>query len=203
MSRNRPRQNGLRAAIAATAARIMAENGIDSFALAKRKAAHQLGATDKQNLPGNDEIETELRTYLDLYQSEEHPDRVRELRRIALSMMHALERFSPYLTGPVLKGIAGPYSEIELQLFPDSGKDVEIFLLNRNIPFNSTDARRYSGDRTRSITVLELDWEHAPVRLSLFDSRDERITLKTTQVGKIMDRAGIPEVSVLLADGPG
>ena len=165
--------------------------------------SHQLGATDKQNLPGNDEIETELRTYLDLYQSEEHPDRVRELRRIALSMMHALERFSPYLTGPVLKGIAGPYSEIELQLFPDSGKDVEIFLLNRNIPFNSTDARRYSGDRTRSITVLELDWEHAPVRLSLFDSRDERITLKTTQVGKIMDRAGIPEVSALLAEGLG
>lgn len=203
MSRNRPRQNGLRAAIAATAARIMAENGIDNFALAKRKAAHQLGATDKQNLPGNDEIETELRTYLDLYQSEEHPDRVRELRRIALSMMRALENFSPYLTGPVLKGIAGPYSEIELQLFPDSGKDVEIFLLNRNIPFNSTDARRYSGDRTRSITVLELDWEHAPVRLSLFDSRDERITLKTTQVGKIMDRAGIPEVSALLAEGPG
>ncbi len=190
----------MRAAIAAVAARIMAEGGIDNFALAKRKAARQLGATEQESLPGNDEIETELRAYLDLYQSEVHPDHIRELRRIALSMMRELEEFSPYLTGPVLKGIAGPYSDIELQLFPDSGKDVEIFLLNRNIPFSSTDARRYSGDRSRSITVLELDWECAPVKLSLFDSRDERIALKMTQVGKVMDRAGISAVRALLAE---
>lgn len=203
MSRNRPRQNGVRAAIAAAAARIMAESGLDNFALAKRKAARQLGAPETQNLPGNDEIEAELRAYLGLYKPEEHPDRVRQLRRIALSVMRELESFSPYLTGPVLKGTAGPYSDIELQLFPDSDKDVEIFLLNRNIPFTSGDARRYSGDRARSITVLELDWESAPVKLSVFDSRDERIALKTTQVGKVMDRAGIPEVSALLAEPRG
>lgn len=200
MSRNRPRQNGMRAAIAAAAARIMAENGVDNFALAKRKAAHQLGATDKQNLPGNDEIETELRAYLDLYQAEEHSDRILELRRIALAMMQELKQFSPYLTGPVLKGIAGPYADIELQLFPDSSKDVEIFLLNRNIEFSSAEARRYSGDRARSITILELDWGGAPVKLSLFDCRDERIALKTTQVGKVMDRAGIAEVNALLLE---
>ncbi len=198
MTRNRPRQNGMRAAIAAAAARIMAEGGTDNFALAKRKAARQLGATDKQGLPGNDEIEAELRAYLELYQADEHPDRIRELRRIALSAMRELEEFTPYLTGPVLKGIAGPYSDIELQVFPDSGKDVEIFLLNRNIPFESTEARRYSGDRARAVTVLELEWEGVPVKLSLFDSRDERITLKTTQAGKVIDRAGIPEVSAML-----
>lgn len=198
MSRNRPRQNGMRAAIAAAAARIMAEGGIDNFALAKRKAARQLGATEKQSLPANEEIETELRTYLELYQADEHPDRIRELRKTALSVMRHLEEFSPYLTGPVLKGIAGPYSEIELQLFPDSGKAVEIFLLNRNIPFNSSEVRRYSGDRARSVTVLELDWDGAPVKLSLYDARDERITLKATQVGRVMDRAGIPEVTALV-----
>lgn len=198
MSRNRPRQNGMRAAIAAAAARIMAENGIDNFALAKRKAARQLGATEKQGLPANEEVETELRAYLELYQADEHPDRIRSLRRIALSAMRELAEFSPYLTGPVLKGIAGPYADIELQLFPDSGKDVEIFLLNRNIHFSSAEARRYSGDRARAVTQLELEWEGAPVKLSVFDSRDERIALKTTQVGRVMDRAGIPEVSALL-----
>ena len=200
MSRNRPRQNGMRAAIAAAAARIMAESGIDNFALAKRKAARHLGATEKQGLPGNEEVEAELRAYLDLYQADEHPDRIRGLRRIALSMMRELAEFSPYLTGPVLKGIAGPYAEIELQLFPDSGKDVKMFLLNRNIQFASTEARRYSGGRARAVTVLELDWEGAPVRLSVFDSRDERIALKTTQVGRVMDRAGIPEVSALVEE---
>jgi hypothetical protein len=198
MSRNRPRQNGMRAAIAAAAARIMAESGIDNFALAKRKAARQLGATEKQSLPANEEIESELRTYLGLYQADEHPDRIRELRKAALHVMRELQGFTPYLTGPVLKGTAGAYSEIELQLFPDSGKEVEIFLLNRNIPFSSSEVRRYSGDRGRSVTILELDWDGAPVKLSLFDARDERIALKTTQVGRVMDRAGIAEVSALV-----
>lgn len=190
----------MRAAIAAAAARIMAENGIDNFALAKRKAARQLGATDKQGLPANDEVEAELRAYLELYQADEHPDRIRSLRRIALSAMLELAEFSPYLTGPVLKGIAGPYADIELQLFPDSGKDVEIFLLNRNIQFSSAEKRRYSGDRARAVTQLELEWEGAPVKLSVFDSRDERIALKTTQEGRVMNRAGITEVSALVQE---
>ncbi|MEO8202229.1 MAG: hypothetical protein ABI630_00095 [Betaproteobacteria bacterium] len=198
MSRNRTRQNGMRDAIAAAAARIMAEGGVDNFALAKRKAARQLGATDKQALPGNEEVEAALRAYFELYQADEHPDRIQHLRRVALSMMRELEEFSPYLTGPVLKGIAGPYADIELQLFPDSCKDVEIFLLNRSIPFSSSEARRYSGDRAREVTVLELEWEGATVKLSIYDARDERIALKTTQVGRVMDRAGIPEVSAML-----
>ncbi len=200
MSRNRPRQNGMRAAIAAAAARIMAESGIDNFALAKRKAARQLGATEKQGLPGNEEVETQLRAYLELYQADEHPERIDSLRRVALSVMRELAEFSPYLTGPVLKGIAGPYAEIELQLFPDSSKEVEISLLNRNIQFDSSEVRRYSGDRARAVTLLELEWEGVPVRLSVFDSRDERLTLKTSQVGRVMDRAGIPEVMALVED---
>src|ERR1044071_6448223 len=102
----------MRAQIAAVAARIMAEDGIDDFALAKRKAAKSLSAAQTEALPSNDEIEAELRAYLALYQAEEHPQRVAELRSVALDAMRALERFRPYLTGPVLKGVAGPYAAI-------------------------------------------------------------------------------------------
>src|SRR3954462_5035002 len=177
MSRNHPRQNGMRAAIAAAAARLMAEGGIDDFALAKRKAARQLGATEKQALPGNDEVEVALRAYLDLYQAQEHPERIKELRSIALSLMVELREFTPYLIGPVLKGLAGPYAEIELQLFPDSAKDVEIFLLNRDIAFTTQEGKRYSGDRARAVSLISLAWDGVPVRLSVFDPRDERVTL--------------------------
>src|SRR4051812_27895889 len=154
MARKTNKQTGTRARIAAAAARLMAEDGIDDFALAKRKAAKQLGASDSQALPGNDEIEAELRAYLALYQADEHPQRVAELREIALDAMRALERFNPYLTGPVLKGIAGPYAEIELQLFPDSVKDVEIFLLDRNLAYDTQEGRRYAGDRAHAVSVL-------------------------------------------------
>jgi hypothetical protein len=181
----------------------MAEDGIDDFALAKRKAAKQLGALDAQALPGNDEIEAELRAYLALYQAEEHPQRVAQLREIALDAMQALERFSPYLTGQVLKGIAGPYAEIELQLFPDSVKEVEIFLLDRNIPYTTSEGRRYAGDRAHAVSVLVLEWQGVPLRLSIFDSRDERLALKSSQAGRVMERAGIAEVGALVRDDPG
>jgi hypothetical protein len=197
------RQTGTRARIAAAAARLMAEDGIDDFALAKRKAAKQLGVTDAAALPGNDEIEAELREYLALYQAEEHPQRVAELRGIALDAMRALERFNPYLTGPVLKGIAGPYAEIELQLFPDSVKEVEIFLLDRNLSYDTREGRRFAGDRARAVSVLSLTWDGAPLRLSIFDPRDERVALKTSQAGRVMDRAGIAEVGALVRNEPG
>lgn len=199
MARHSNRRTDMRARIAAAAARLMAEDGIDDFALAKRKAARQLGASETQSLPRNDEIEAELHAYRSLYQAEDHPQVIGELRRIALEVMQALEQFNPYLTGPVLKGTAGPYAEIELQLFPDSAKDVEIFLLDRNIPFTTHEGRRYSGDKARSTGFISLHWQGVPVRLAVFDPRDERLTLKTSQAGRAIERAGISEVGAILS----
>jgi hypothetical protein len=199
MPRRSNRQTGARARIAAAAARIMAEDGIDDFALAKRKAARQLGADEGQGLPANHEVEAELEAYRSLYQAEEHPDRIAELRRVALDAMRALEPFNPYLTGPVLKGIAGPYGEIELQLFPESAKDIEIFLLERDLPFSTYEAKRYSGGRPRDVSVFSLTWNGLPLKLSVLDPRDERVTLKTSPAGRVLERAGIAEVQNMLA----
>jgi len=200
MARRSNRQTDMRARIAAAAARLMAEDGIDDFALAKRKAARQMGAADTQALPRNDEIEAELRAYRELYQAEDHPAVIEELRRAALDAMRALERFKPYLTGSVLTGLAGPYAEIDLQLFPDSTKEVEIFLLDRNLTFSTQEGRRYAGDRARAVSFISLDWEGHPLRLAVFDPRDERLALKTSQTGRVADRAGIHELASIVSD---
>jgi hypothetical protein len=200
MPRRSNRQTDMRARIAAAAARLMAEDGIDDFALAKRKAARQLGAGDTQALPRNDEIEAELRAYRALYQAGEHPEVIAGLRRAALDAMRALEHFNPYLTGPVLTGLAGPYAEIDLQLFPDSTKEVEIFLLDRNLTFSTQEGRRYSGDRARAVSLISLDWEGYPLRLAVFDPRDERVALKTSQAGRVAERAGIAELASIVAE---
>jgi hypothetical protein len=204
VSRKGTRNTGMRARIAAAAARIMAEDGVDDFALAKRKAARQLGAPETEALPRNDEVEDELRAYRALYQPEEHAERIVELRRIALDAMRALGRFNPYLTGPVLKGTAGPYAEIELQLFPESAKDVEIFLLERRLAFSTHEGRRFSGDRAHAMSAFSLTWQDAPLKLSVFDPRDERLALKTSQAGRVLERAGPAAVEALLrnADRP-
>ena len=72
-------KNNIREHIAYLAARIMAEDGIEDHALAKRKAARQAGAVDARQLPDNEEIDAALRTYRLLYQKQ-HPLQLRELR---------------------------------------------------------------------------------------------------------------------------
>lgn len=196
---NKPKQHQMRTRIAAAAARIMAEDGLEDFALAKRKAARQLGAEDTRSLPGNEEIEAELRAYQALYQGEEQRERIRFLRERALEAMRLLERFRPYLAGPVLKGTAGRYSDIDLQLFTDDGKAVELFLLNRGIPYDITDERRYAGDQARAVTVLKLDWRGVAVNLAVYTLKEERGTLRTTLLGRPIERAGLQAVSQLVS----
>ncbi len=195
------KQQQMRARIAATAARIMAEDGIEDFATAKRKAARQLGAGDTQSLPNNDEIETELRVYQSLYQGEEQRERVRYLRSQALAAMEQLAHFNPYLTGPVLKGTAARYADIDLQVFADSGKELEIFLLNRNISYQTSESRHFSGNQERPVSVLSIDWNGTPVRVTVYWPGDERRSVKTTPLGRPLERAGLEAVRTLVASG--
>lgn len=193
------KQQHMRIRIAAAAARMMAEDGIQDFATAKRKAARQLGAGDTQSLPNNDEIETELRVYQSLYQGEEQRERLRYLRSQALAAMEQLAQFNPYLTGPVLKGTAGRYADIDLQVYADSDKELEIFLLNHNIPFETSELRHFSGDQERDVRVLSLDWQGTSIRVAVYWSSDERRSVKTTPLGRPVERAGLQAVRSLVA----
>ena len=60
MPRDKGAARQLRSRIAHLAARMMAEDGVDDFALAKRKAARQVHASEIGNLPTNDEVKAEL-----------------------------------------------------------------------------------------------------------------------------------------------
>ena len=196
---NKLRQQQMRIRIAAVAARMMAEDGIQNFAVAKRKAARQLGAEDTQALPKNEEIEAELHAYQSLYQADEQPERIQRLRALALDLMRILERFRPYLAGAVLNGTAGRYADIDLQLFTDDGKAVEFFLLNRDIPSQASDKPPFSGNRGRGVCVLSLDWQGVPVRLAIYPANDERGAVKISPIGRPVERAGIQAVSRLLS----
>ena len=200
---SKSKQQQMRARIAAAAARLMAEDGLEDFALAKRKAARQLGAEETQSLPKNEEIEIALRAHQSLYQGEEQRERIQYLRKRALEAMRLLERFRPYLAGPVLRGTAGRYSDIDLQLFTDDGKAVEHFLLNRNIAYDISDERHFTGDQARAVSVLKVDWYGVPLNLAIYTLKEERGILKATPAGRPIERAGIQAVAQLLSNpGP-
>lgn len=193
----------MREHIAQLAARLMAADGVQDFALAKRKAAHQLGADDTQSLPSNTEIEQALRDYQALYQRDEQRERVREMRRQALAVMREFTPFDPHLTGAVLAGTATRFSDISLMLFADSPKEVELYLLNRNIAFKCVEKRYRFGDSSRNVPVLLLTGgEHAGVAAAIFSPADLRHAPRYAGDGRPVEKARRAEVEALLeADG--
>jgi len=193
-------QQRTRIAIASTAARLMAENGINDFVAAKRKAVQSLGLPDNTQLPENAEVEAELRLYQRLFQDEEQTVRIDALRQKASEIMTLVQRFNPYLTGSVLDGTAGRYAEIDIQLFTDSAKDVEIFLLNQKIDYEHSVPR---SDRAEAVLTLPSD--DAMINLIVYPCKEERVAFKTRD-GRVRPHVRLEALESLLsttrADAP-
>lgn len=190
----------LRAEIAAAAARMIAEDGAD-YGTAKRKAARQiLGNTKVRGdiMPDNIQIEEEVRQYHELFFADSQPARLLHLRKLALRIMDELAQFTPYLTGAVLNGTAGEHSDVHLQLFPESAKDVEIFLINKNVDFEVSESAHFKG-RGEPVETLSFLWQNEGIHLALYETDDLRGALKSGADGRLA-RADMDAVRTLIAE---
>jgi len=188
-----------RAQVAAVAARLIAQDGAD-YASAKRKAAQQvLGErhTVANLLPDDLQIEEAVRQYQALFMGQTQPARLLALRRAALQVMEALEAFAPYLTGAVLNGSAGEHDDIHLQLFADSAKEVEIFLLNRNVNIEISETPHFKGPRHDPVETVSFLWHGEGVHAKLYEKHDLRGALKPRPDGRLQ-RADAAALRVLL-----
>lgn len=169
MARNHTsRRDLMREQLAHHAARLMAEDGITDYGYAKRKAAKQLGAVDTRHMPSNDEIDAALHSYRSLYQSDSHPDILRQLREQARDTMRMLAPFQPYLTGSVLKGTAGPQSDINLVIYTDDAKAVMMHLLGRDQPIENEEWHVTLAGKPQIVPGFTLQSESGiPVHLAI------------------------------------
>jgi len=197
----------LRQLIAQQAARMMAEEGISDFAYAKKKAGKQLGAVEYHALPSNTEIEEALKLYNSLFLGETHPENLRDLRQNAFYTMQLLQKFNPHLTGAVLDGTAGLCAETQIHLFADSIKEVEMFLLNQQIPFDVNEKsyrimndgkRDKKGDYRKTVPVFTLETDTGLIKLSVFEVDDIRVTTKRPADGSNALRLNLDGVKALL-----
>ena len=190
----------LRAEIAAAAARLIAEDGAD-YGTAKRKAARQI-LGDQQPpanvLPDNAQIEAEVRVYQSLFHADTQPARLFRLRTLAVDIMDKLAQFNPFLTGAVLGGTAGPHDDIHLQLFADSAKEVEIFLLNRNVQIDISESPHFKGPRYDPVETVSFLWQQEGVHAELYELDDLRGAVKAR--GDKVQRADIAAVRALLVN---
>ena len=188
----------LRAEIASAAARMIAEDGAD-YGTAKRNAAKQILGDARVSgdlLPDNQQIEDEVRLYNELFFADSQPARLLHLRELALALMEELAPFNPHLTGAVLNGTAGEHSDIHLQLFPESAKEVEIYLLNRNINFDVSESATLSN-RKQPAETLSFIWKNEGVHLTIHEFDDLR-SARQPGSGKRIERANTDTIRNLI-----
>jgi hypothetical protein len=184
------RQRQLREQIAQLAARLIAEDGIDDWGLAKKKAARTLGLTEAHCLPTNAELEAALLEYQRIFAEDEQREELHWLRSQALDLMDLFERFQPHLVGPVLSGAIGKYPTIHLHLFADDEKAIEWFLLNESIPYDPSQRRVFIAGAAATVPCFELNVDGTDVHLIQFAGPDRHQPVRLTADGRPMARAG-------------
>jgi hypothetical protein len=176
------------AELAATAARLVVEEGME-YGPAKRRAAKALGRHGARpgELPSNDEVEDEVRAYLDLFCAESQPAELAALREVAAHWMERLAEFRPHLTGAVWRGTATRLSSVHLQLYCDDSKAAELALIDRGVDY---DVGSLNGARGEPIDVLTVAsrsdalGESVTVHLTVLDHDDLRGALKPDARGR-------------------
>lgn len=197
--RPNPRADLLRQAVADEAARIMNEQGVDDFLLAKRKAAERLGVTDASILPRNTEIEAAMMAHHRLFAHDRHAADLTDLRRAALAAMRLMADFQPRLVGPVLNGSASAHSEINLHLFSETPEAVSLRLDERGVPHEVLERRvRFERDRAVSYPALRFVAGRQTVDAVVFPLDGIRQSPCSPVDGKPMRRASTTEVEDLL-----
>jgi hypothetical protein len=191
--------------IAAEAARLVADHGLD-YGSAKKKAAESVAGVSKlprDAMPDNHQIDDALLEHLNLF-DDDHTARVQRMREVAFAMMGHLSAFNPMLTGSVWKGIVAEHVPIHIQVFTDNGKDVQFVLLNHHIEYDSIETRHF---RTGSaVEALTFHWRNEPIMVSLYAFDDLRGAVKEKIAGGVLlgkpVRAALEEVEQLLEESP-
>jgi hypothetical protein len=193
--------NGERARlmVAQEAARIIVNQGIRDFGLAKKKAAERLGLRDRGSLPGNAEIEHAVSEHLQLFAGESHTDLLTTMRQAALSAMELLSPFRPRLVGPVLTGTADANSAVNLHVFADSAESVAHALDQQGFNYRPYE-RRLKSRRDRAETYAGFEFHHgeASVQATVFPVDGIRQAPISPVDGKPMKRADEKAVRELL-----
>jgi hypothetical protein len=187
------------------AGRLIAEEGLD-YASAKRQAAREIvgaGRVSAEWLPANDEVEQEVRLYQGLFQADTQPARLRQLRSLAADLMRWLAAFRPHLIGAVVNGTASEHSAIHIELYTDSAKEVEIFLLNRGVDFDVVELPS-TWHPTRMRESIRFEWrsdrnaQSEGVELIVHDTDDLRGALNRERG---LERADLARLEALIAQG--
>ena len=193
----------MRRRIAVEAARLISEQGIRDYHLAKRKAAERLGFQVDTALPKNSEIDEALREYQRLFDAEGQPRRLRDLRESAREALQFFARFEPRLVGAVLDGSADRYSSVCLHVFSEDPEAVAGFLDERGIPYEQQSRPlRLTREVQRDFPAYVFSAGEVPVDVTVLPVELLRQAPLDRSGEKPMRRASLATLEDLLAEPP-
>jgi hypothetical protein len=175
----------LKSEIAAAAARLVVEEGLE-YGPAKRRAAKQLGVNARA-LPDNDTLEDAVHEYIQIFCADTQPRELAALRRLALTWMERLAPFRPHLAGAVWHGTATRLSDIYLQLFCDDPKSAEIALIEHNVDYDARTVAGFTGEPVEALSLSSISRELGEpigVHLMIHDHDDLRGALRPDAKGR-------------------
>jgi hypothetical protein len=191
----------LQSEIAATAARLVVEEGLE-YGPAKRRAVKQLGLGARTALPDNESLEDAVREYIDIFCADTQPAELAALRRLALTWMERMAEFRPHLAGAVWHGTATRLSDIYVQLFCDDPKSAEIKLIDHDVGYTPRTVTGFQGEPVEALSISSLSTElgeQVGVHLLVYDHDDLRGALKPDAKGRT-PRGDLAAVRALLKD---
>jgi hypothetical protein len=181
-----PGMESLKAEIAATAARLVVEEGLE-YGPAKRRAVRQLGLPARSTLPGNNEVEASVIDYIELFCADTQPRELAALRKLALLWMDRMAVFRPHLGGAVWHGTATRLSDIYIQLFCDDAKSAEIALIDHKVAYEPRTVSGLHGEPVEALSLrclcAELG-ETVGMHLMVYDHDDLRGALRVDAKGR-------------------
>ncbi len=172
--------------IAAAAARLVVEEGLE-YGPAKRRALRDLGLPARTQLPHNDEVEAQVREYIQLYCAATQPSELHALRLLALEWMGRMAAFRPHVGGAVWHGTATRLSDIYIQLFCDDSKSAEVALIDHHVDYEPRMVTGFHGEQVEALSVHAMSrllGEEIGVHLLVYDFDDLRGALKPDAQGR-------------------
>jgi predicted nucleotidyltransferase len=200
------RLGGLRAQIAAEAARLMYEEGVKQYFTAKRMAAKRLlGRVAGQrlrfrpsDLPSNGEIRDALLALADLAEGSGRKRRLFAMRTIALEAMRAIAPFEPRLIGSVSTGHIRRGSDIDIQVFTLDYDALERHMKGLGWTFASERVTiRKFGEIREYLHYHVVDM--VPIELTVYEPRELRFRPKSSTDGKPIVRMRASAVEAMMA----
>lgn len=176
------------ATVAATAARLVVEDGLE-YQAAKQQAARQLGLGSRGPWPDNALMDAAVREHIAVFCPDTQAVELQALRELALVWMARLADFEPLLAGAVWLGTATRHSDIYLQLYCDDPKTAEFQLLDRRVDYQPGTVTGWRGEPVEVLTVrsrCEALSQWVLVHLMLYDRDDVRGALKPDAQGQVL-----------------